>query len=438
MKRKILLLVLTLTALLLTGCTMRTVEDMYALPKRSEEYSQLQTAIDYAMHGLDYSAPISGDHQQTVQTADLDGDGLDEYLVFASGSWESPLQVLIFKQRMDGTCDLVDIIECNGAAFEQVEYIPFDDQPGMEVVIGCQVSDQVLRSVSVYSLQEGSIQQLLLVGYSKFLTCDMDGDKNYELMVLRPSETENDPAVAVYYSSLNGQIQRSQEIALSAPSSQIRQAATGKLSDGNLAVFVTGVAADGKVPTDILVMDQGDLSNISALDLENSTLQDLYASPKDINGDGVVELPTRLQIHPVSVWRNDQDHSLLRWFALDTQGREADKVFTFHNFEQGWYLTLDDSWSDHISVVEGGDEFSFYMWSEDYSEAYALFSVFTFTGSNRSEEGNRDDRFLLYSTDAAVYAAKLEEDAAVYAITRDKITESFHLIHPDRGMQQRG
>ena len=38
MKKRILVFMSLLFTLLLTGCAMRTVEEMYALPKRSEEY----------------------------------------------------------------------------------------------------------------------------------------------------------------------------------------------------------------------------------------------------------------------------------------------------------------------------------------------------------------------------------------------------------------
>ena len=62
MKKRILLLAMLITAMLLTGCAMRTVEEMYALPKRSEEYSHLQTAIDTAMYGMSYSAHRSGEN----------------------------------------------------------------------------------------------------------------------------------------------------------------------------------------------------------------------------------------------------------------------------------------------------------------------------------------------------------------------------------------
>ena len=99
MKKRIwLTLALVLAACLLSGCALQTVEEMYALPKRSEAYNSLQTAIDSAMYGLTYAAPVSGENQQTVQMADLDGDGVEEYFVFAQGGSAKPLQFLIFRQ----------------------------------------------------------------------------------------------------------------------------------------------------------------------------------------------------------------------------------------------------------------------------------------------------------------------------------------------------
>mgnify|MGYP006955459360 CR=1 FL=1 len=71
MKRRILTTMLfLLTALLFSGCAMRTVEQMYALPKRSDEFNEMQSAIDTAMYGMTYASPQSGENQQTVQMAD--------------------------------------------------------------------------------------------------------------------------------------------------------------------------------------------------------------------------------------------------------------------------------------------------------------------------------------------------------------------------------
>ena len=48
MKRKLCLLIIA-AALLLSGCAMRRVDEMYALPRRSEEFNHLQSAIDAAI-----------------------------------------------------------------------------------------------------------------------------------------------------------------------------------------------------------------------------------------------------------------------------------------------------------------------------------------------------------------------------------------------------
>ena len=53
------LLCLLMAALMLSGCAMQTVNQMYQLPKRSKDYSNLQFEIDKAMSGLVFSAPLS-------------------------------------------------------------------------------------------------------------------------------------------------------------------------------------------------------------------------------------------------------------------------------------------------------------------------------------------------------------------------------------------
>ena len=58
----------------LSGCVM-TVDQMYVPPRRSESYRNLQTVMDGFMRDLEYCAPTSGENQQSVQMADINGDG---------------------------------------------------------------------------------------------------------------------------------------------------------------------------------------------------------------------------------------------------------------------------------------------------------------------------------------------------------------------------
>ena len=435
MKKRIFFLIQMLAAaLLFTGCTMRTVEELYALPKRSEEFNEMQSAIDTAMYGMIYASPQSGENQQTVQMADLNGDGTDEILVFAKGASEKPLQVLIFTQDENGRVRTMETIGSNGLAFEQVEYVDFDDQPGKELVVGIRVGDQVLRSVSVYTFRNGDAELMLMNGYSKFVACDLDENGRAELMVLRPGEQEIQGGTAVLYHSGDNQIQRSAEMSLSESPQNIRRIMQGKLENGSPAIFVASAVGWDAVVTDVLTSKDGQLINLAfSADVDTSvqTLRNYYVYPDDIDEDGVVELPSVITMKPVSTWNQEEERNLLRWYSFDDNAWEYDKLFTFHNYSGGWYMQLDSSWASRITVEQQDGKFEFYLWDESYQAATPLFTLYVFTGSDRDEEAVREGRFALYRSEGIAYAAGLAEAAADYAITEDYLINSFRLIRQD-------
>ena len=433
-KISLILTMLCLTALLFTGCTMRTVEEMYALPKRSEEFNELQTAIDSAMYGLTFSSPQSGENQQTVQMADLDGDGVEEYLVFARGATEKPLQILIFSQEEDGSVRTMDTIGIMGLTFEQVEYLEFDDIPGCELVVGVQVSDQVLRSVAVYSFHDGDAELLLLNGYSKFHACDLDENGLSELMVLRPGEAESQRGMAVLYSSDAGQIQRSVETELSLEPSFIRRIIPGRLQSGEPAIYLASTWDSSSVITDVLAMKDGRFSKVifsNEADANIPTILNYYVYAEDIDKDGIMDIPSLITMKPVTMWQYDAQKYLLRWFSVDFDGREQDKIFTFHNFVGGWFIGLDCAWAGRISVEQGAGTYTFYVWDDSYQIPTKLFTIYVFTGSNRDENAVQNGRFALHRSEGVAYAAKLEASAMEYGITEEYLTEAFCLIRQD-------
>ena len=58
MRNLLSLLLACLTAITLTGCGLKSGEDLYQLPKASAEYESLQTCLeDILDRGLEYSAP---------------------------------------------------------------------------------------------------------------------------------------------------------------------------------------------------------------------------------------------------------------------------------------------------------------------------------------------------------------------------------------------
>ncbi len=432
MRKRICLLLLA-AATLLSGCSMGTVDKMYHLPRRSEMYDDLQITIDAAMVGHEYCAPQSGEYQQTVQMEDLNGDGQEEYLLFAKQTGEKPLEIMIFSQT-NGTFSLVETIDSNGSAFDLVEYVQMDGVPGMELVVGRQLSNEVVRSVSVYTFRDGQAEQLMTTNYIKFLTCDLDTDGLSELLVLKPGQTETDNGVAELFGVEHGSIERSNEAAMSGPTDKLRRIIIGKLHGGKPAVFVGTTVQESAIITDVYAVTDGVFTNVSLSNESGTSVQTLrnyYVYAEDIDDDGEVELPSLITMTPLEQGRMTDDQYLIRWYAMAPDGSEIDKMYTYHNFVGGWYLPLDAAWASRISVQQQGSEYAFYLWDEAYSQAEKMFSVYVLTGQNREEQARKDNRFVLHRGEATVYAAHLEVASGALGITQDDLVHAFHLIRQD-------
>lgn len=433
MNRKLYGLLLLAVVLLLSGCNMYAVSELYALPKRSEEHNNLQSLIQNAMSDGEYSAPLTGDNQQTVQAVDLNGDGEDEYLLFARDSSDKPLKIFVFSG--DGEkYELLDTIESAGSAFDQVEYIHMDDRPGYEIVVGRQVSDQVVRSVSVYSLIDGQLEQVMTANYTEFLCCDLNSDGMSELFVLQPGEGTN--GVAVVYGMKDKALERSQEVSMSEPAENVMRIMFGRLADGVRAVYVaSSVTGSNGVITDVYALIDGQLTNISlSTESGNSvqTLRNYYIFADDIDDDGVLELPSLISMRSTYLSEDESSSQyIIRWYAMTSDGTEVDKMYTYHNYVGGWYLELDGSLADRYYVEQKGSSYEFSLWNEDFSEIEKLMTVYVLTGQKREEQALTDNRFILYRGESTIYAANLDVLSTNFGMSQDSLIDSFNLIQQD-------
>lgn len=431
--KKIVISLLLAASVLLSGCSMLTVDQMYKLPKRSEDYNNLQSAIDRAVVGLEYCAPLAGENRQTVHMADLDGDGDQEFLLFAKSNSERPLRILIFN-LVDGTYVHTDTIESNGSAFDQVEYVQMDNRGGLELVVGSQLSNQVLRSVSVYTFSNGGTEQLVSANYSKFLTVDLDMDNLMELFVLRPGESDADNGAAELYGVENGNMERSNEVDMSASADKLKRVLVGKLHDGGTAVYVASAVENTALITDVYAYMDGSLANISfsnEFGTSVKTLRNYYIYAADIDNDGVVELPSLIPEPSIDLELEGDRRELVRWYAMKSDGTVVDKRYTYHDLVGGWYLELDSQWISRAMVIQKGNCYELFLLLGNYQDAISVASIFALTGPNRDVQSQAGNRFVLYKSDAVIYAASLGAYADQYGITQESLLRAFHLIRQE-------
>ena len=433
MKSKWLILLGVLACLLLSGCAMKTVDEMYCLPRRSEAYQELQRVLDAELQNMEYCAPLSGMNQQPVQAADVDGDGVSEFLVFAKASGERPLRILVI-ERQDQTFTLTDTLQFSGTAFDQVEYMAMDDRSGVELVVGIQLSNQLLRSVSAYTFTDGKGEKLLDVNYTNFLTVDLDRDNRGELFVLYPGQTEESPGFVALYEVEKGVVERSLEVKLSAPVSRLQRVITGELAGGETAVFVASALEDTVLVTDVYAMCGGVLTNISLSKDSGtsvSTIRNHFVYAQDIDGDGQLELPALIPMKTMSE-RNTQSEDLIRWYSLTITGEEVDKLYTYHNFVNGWYLVLDSTWAQQVTVTQDSTGYSFYLWDLAKENAIRVLEVEMLYTQDEISEAMENGSILLYQGESSAYVGTLTSDAAQFGLTQEWLRGSFHLIYDVR------
>lgn len=432
MIKRILLCLLFAATLLLCGCGLRTADEMYAVPARPAADYNLQDAINEAMSGLDYAAPKAGTNQQIVQTVDIDGNGDVEYLLFAKGDSDYPLQIFIFDKKKD-TYNLVDTISCNGSAFDRVEYAQMDAQPGMEIVIGYQLNDQLTGGLSVYTFRSGNLEQLLSTTYAQFFLTDLDDDMRSELFLARPGANEWSKGAAELYHMNNGNLERSVELNLSAPAANIRRILPGKLQDGRNCVYVTSKNGDTALTTDVFTVVNNTFSNIGLTAEIPTTVQTIgnyYVDIADIDGDGVQELPELIDM--VQVTEDvGSTQKIIAWHSLDTIGKSHRKVYTYHCYADGWFVELEPEWTEALTASRQGKRVDFFSWDKRYGVPIRLFSISVLTGQNREEQAEINGNIRLYSTNNSIFVGEITSNGERYGVTEEKLKENFKMIQQD-------
>ena len=158
----------------LTGCVFGSVDEMYALPKSSESYVNLQATINQEKGSAEYIAPLSGENRQTIQLVDVDGDGSQEAVAFfRDAAAEQPLQIVIFKQDDREAYQVYARIEGIGSEIESIDYLDLCGDTGCDILVSWQVSASVHTLVG-YTIAGGEPMEILRSGYGRYLAADLD------------------------------------------------------------------------------------------------------------------------------------------------------------------------------------------------------------------------------------------------------------------------
>ncbi len=436
MKRKkgIGLLLAALLGLLLSGCMFSSSpEAMYSLPQLPNEYTELREQIeDIISAGAEYAAPTSGNNIQSVQLIDLDGDRVEEAVAFfRNATDEKPLKIYIFRAVGD-SYEQAALLESSGISIYSIRYVDMNNDGLREIIVGWRVSADI-QALGVYSIENYEPRLIMSSLYTRYEVLDFDDDLTQEIVLLR-SDNQGDP-VAEYYDWEGEDLSVQSTTRLSMTMAELKSMDIGALRDGEVALFVTGVAEDTRSITDILTYKQGAIANIVRSDVtgvSSEIFRYISLEPVDIDGDGVTEVPMPVVL-PNTQEGSEELFWQVYWLSYNARGQSETVVSTYHNINEGWYLILPDQWDGQIAVRQesGSDERGTVFSARSSDGTYRdVMGIYTITGNSREYKATRDDRFVLKREVGTIYSGVFFDynDSWRYAISQEEVNQGFRLI----------
>ena len=408
----------------LAGCGMdNSVEDMFALPRIPDEYTGLSQQIEELVaQGYEYAPPTIGQNIQAVQMEDLNGDGIQEALVFFRKSGdEKPLKILVF-EKLGESYELLCTVESSGNSIDCVYYEDLTGDGRNELVVGWKISSTV-QSVAVYNIGREAIP-LMSSGYTRFVVQELNSYDPPGLFVMR-SDSDGAPVAEVYTWQTNI-LAVSYRCGLSSTMSDLARGSVvkGTLTGGKPAVFITGVNDNGNAVTDILAWENtGTVVNVAVDESTGKTnVIQAYRQliPQDVDEDGVTEVP-------FPNWWDSGTDTLTSWRQYSRTGADHLVAQTYHCQSGGWYFQFPQNWWSCVTIetaetVAGENQVLVFV---NDTEVMALYTI---TNDNRESRAALGDRFVLWRQPSTIYAAELYEAAAMYGMDAQEAKECFHLM----------
>lgn len=427
-----------LLAMQLPACNFTaSIETLLSPPRLTAEQEQIYQALQSAAgSSVSLKYPKVGEHLSAFTVADLDGDGLDEAIVFYEVSLaaadENPLRVCLLAQQGGGWRAVRDY-PAAGAEIERIDIASLGSNPRANVIIRYSLVDGGDRTAEVYHYDESGLTRSLSVPYTLMELRDLDGDGSTELFAVSAAKAPNPAAATVYSLDEKGQYLLTQA-ELSESFIDITRLVYGFLPDRAAQLTVPAVYIDGA---------SGATSTQTAvLTYENRLLQVAYADSAehipntnrpsgcqtaDIDGDGEPEIPVQGVFYGYQPGSEVPQPAMTSWYVC-RNGLLMRKRSSYYAAANGFAFLMPVRWERRVTAVQGDEEIIFYEFDRDAQTDDGapvlkdpLLRITAVTERVAAEALQLDGYLLLRQQNGTYYLGKCENAAGSLAIRESEL-----------------
>ena len=356
MVKKILcLLACFLCSLTLCGCDIFTADtaELLSPPALTGDLLPIDTAIKESvktLYTLEY--PSRGNYRSAIIQHDINNDGVLEAFAFYSTQDRetTSMNINAIANKSDRWVSIAtQSISAGGV--DRIEFSDLDADGIDEILVGWEIYGTSERKLAVYSLGENALTQRLLEQYTHFTYCDLDEDGRREVFISRstPAESRN---TAHLFTLTSVGVSMISSCELDSTAKTLNHPVVSTLSTGKPAIYIDEIKGVGAV-TEVLFLEKGQLQN-PLMDAETrettATLRTATLESRDINGDGIIEIPIRREVATVTKTTEGEKQYLTDWCSF-TGETLTPKLTAYMNLNDKYYYVIPKKWIGSVAVL---------------------------------------------------------------------------------------
>ena len=459
MKKFIAVFLIIIICLSLTSCdyNITSIESLMRPPKLSGESSLLQQAFEQSIKDTDgviMKTPVSGNYRSSFLFYDLDKDGVQEALVFYSNPMVDVMTyVNVFKQ-VDGEWKIVSKIKGKNEEIYEINFADINGDNISEILIswtGAVVSDKSNTSdfgiinerlLSVYSCDGVTTTLLKTETYTNLFLNDLNTDGCDEIVIFKINLADNKKQTTSRIIGFNSDFSVKMDEKLSLTGMlEINNITTDSIDiDGekHTRIFVDGSISEIGTITEIINIKSTTFDvTLPLYEINQSqkpiTLRASRTYCKDIDNDGIVEIPTDELLpfgYRITENINQQTELYMTvWSEFDNSELKID-FKSLMNSSFNYMFILSDEFLNSMSAVynDNNQTLTFYNVNNDGQLDDELFSIKAFYESEWDDNHYRYVKFAENNTFVYGYLILNEDNNENY---EEFILENFQILNQE-------
>lgn len=421
----------------LTGCDFFTADtaELLSPPELTGDLYPISEAIKMSVSGnytLEY--PSRGDYRSAIVQHDINRDGILEAFAFYSTQGENGtvMNINAVANRND-TWSSVATADIAAGGVDRIDFCDLDHDGTDEILVGWEIYGTSELKLAVYSLGEKNLTQRMLEQYTHYTTCDLDNNDRNEIFIVRsfPSEARNS---AHLYSLSNVGVNLISSCELDSAAKTLNHPTVSTLSGGAPAIFIDEIKGIGAV-TEVIFLEKGVLQN-PLLNKETkettATLRSASLECRDINADGILEIPVSRDVPTVTRTTESEKQYLTEWCSFNGQNLTV-QLTAFMNLNEGYYYILPQKWLGNIAISRDSENALTEIYRFSSEENVSGERLMFIKSVKKSDWDNGvykiQDAAEIVNDGETSYICNISDSAAADGITAEKVKSDFKLLN---------